>query len=66
MKKGIMSGDGRQGLHWKEGDKRANIMDTLGGACALTAKKGGLSVLTIEAHFCSDCKKMIIETDVTK
>ena len=66
MKKGILSGDGRQGLHWKEGEKRANIMDTLGGACALTAKMGGLSVFTLESHFCPDCKKMIIDTDVTK
>ena len=51
---------------WKEGDKRANIMDTLGGSCHVTAMKGSLSRFTLEAHFCPDCKKMIIDTDVTK
>ena len=67
MKKGIMSCDGRQGLHWKEGEKKANFIDTLGGGCALTASKmHGLSVLIkLEANFCPDCKKMIIDTDVT-
>ncbi len=33
---------------------------------ARTAAKCGLSVFTIQAHFCEGCKKMIIDTDVTK
>ena len=64
MKKGILSGDARQGIAWKEGDKKASMFDKLGGSCKLTAAKCGLSTFTIQAHFCPDCKKMIIDTDV--
>ena len=30
------------------------------------ARQVGLSTFTIPAHFCEGCKKMIIDTDVTK
>jgi hypothetical protein len=66
MKKGVMSGDGRQGLSWKEGENRANFIEKLGGSCAVTAMKGSLLVFTVETHFCRVCKKMIIDTDVTE
>lgn len=66
MKKGILSGDARQGIAWKEGDKRASMLDRMGGAHRLTAAKSNLSTFKIEAHFCADCKKMIIDTDVAK
>ena len=65
MKKGIMSGDGRQGITWKEGDKKASFIDKLGGGCNVTAAKWNLTQFTIEADYCPDCKKMIIDTDVT-
>ena len=66
MKKGILSGDARQGIAWKEGDKRASMLDRMGGAHRLTAAKSNLSTFKIEAHFCADCKKMIIDTDVAR
>ena len=66
MKEGILSGDARQGISWKEGEKKASMFDKMGGSCKVTAAKVGLSTFTIPAHFCEDCKKMIIDTDVTK
>lgn len=66
MKKGILSGDARQGISWKEGDKKASMFDKLGGSHCLTAAKSNLSTFKIVAYFCSDCKKMIINTDVQK
>ena len=50
----------------KEGEKKASMFDKMGGSCKVTAAKVGLSTFTIPAHFCEGCKKMIIDTDVTK
>ena len=66
MKEGILSGDARQGVSWKEGEKKASMFDKMGGSCKVTAAKVGLSTFTIPAHFCEGCKKMIIDTDVEK
>ena len=66
MKEGILSGDARQGVCWKEGEKKASMFDKMGGSCKVTAAKVGLSTFTIPAHLCEGCKKMIIDTDVTK
>jgi hypothetical protein len=66
MREGILSGDARQGVCWKEGEKKASVIDKVVGSCKVTAAKVGLSTFTIPAHFCEDCKKMIIDTDVTK
>ncbi len=65
MKIGIMSGDGRQGITWKEGEGRAGLIDKLYGSGKITAAKWKLTQFTIEANFCPDCKKMIIDTDVS-
>ena len=64
MKRGIMSGDGRQGITWKEGEKPAGFIDKLCGEGIVTVAKWKLTQFTIEADFCPDCKKMIIDTDV--
>ena len=66
MKKGILSGDARHGVHWKEGAKRAGFADNLSGSNTVAAAQCGFLLFTIETHFCPDCKKMIIDTDVTK
>ncbi len=66
MKKGILSGDGRTKVRWKEGNKKADIWDTLSFKCNLSAIRYSLCSFTAEAWFCHDCNKMIIETDVVK
>ncbi len=64
MKKGVLSGDGRSTVSWKEGDKKANFWDKIGGVCNVDAMKYTLATFSAEAHYCPDCKKMIIDTDI--
>lgn len=65
MSKGILSGDGRSAVRWKAGDKKAGFMDTLNGSGVITAAKHSLATFTIEAYYCTSCKKMIFDTDIT-
>ncbi len=66
MENGIISGDGRSGVFWKKGDKKAGFMDRLGGAGKIEAAKYTLTTFTMEANYCPACKKMIIDTDILK
>jgi hypothetical protein len=66
MKSGILSGDGRSKVRWKEGEKKSNVWDKLSLTGGLTGVKYTLSSFTIPAYFCPDCKKMIFDTDVEK
>ena len=66
MQKGVLSGDGRSQVTWKQGDRKAGIMDRIAGTGIVTAAKKNLVIFTIESHFCPDCKKMIFDTDITK
>ena len=59
MEKGILSGDGRCAVIWKSGDKKANFTDTLVDSGRVTAAKHTIAYFTIEAYYCSVCKKMI-------
>ena len=65
MEKGILSGDGRCAVRWKSGDKKANFSDTLVDSGRVTAAKHTIAYFTIEAYYCSVCKKMIFDTEVT-
>lgn len=65
MSKGILSGDGRCAVRWKPGDKKAGFIDALDDSGRITAAKRALSVFTIESYYCSSCKKMIFDTDIT-
>jgi len=66
MVKGILSGDGRSRVTWKEGEKKAGAMDKIVGSGIITAARHNLVSFTIESFFCRNCKKMIFDTDVTK
>ena len=66
MQEGIISGDGRSGVYWKAGDKKAGFMDKLSGTGKIESVKYTLTTFTIEANYCMACKKMIIETDIAK
>ena len=66
MQRGSISGDGRSGVYWKSGDKKANFGDKLVGTGKLSAIKYSLAVFTIEAYYCDACKKMMFETDISK
>ena len=66
MRDGILSGDGRSPVTWKQGEKKAGLIDKITGAGTVTAAKRNLVTFTIEARYCPDCHKMIFDTDVTR
>ncbi len=66
MLNGIISGDGRSPVSWKQGEKKAGLVDRIVGAGILTAAKRTLTAFTVESCFCPDCKKMIFDTNVTE
>jgi len=66
MVKGILSGDGRSPVVWKQGDKKTSTIDKIVGIGTVTAAKRTLASFTIESFFCRECQKMIFDTDVTK
>ena len=65
MKAGILSGDGRSPVTWKQGEKKAGLMDAIVGSGTVTAARRTLTTFTIESWYCPDCKKMIFDTEVT-
>ena len=67
MEAGAVRFDGRSGCRWeKEGDS-TGFWDSLGGVGTLTAAEIRLfSGARLAGHFCPSCKKLIIDTDVTK
>ena len=64
MQKGILSGDGRSAVTWKAGDKKTGGFDRFIGIGKLTAARYSLTAFTIDADYCTSCKKMIFETDI--
>ncbi len=66
MVKGILSGDGRSPVVWKQGDKKTSTIDKIVGIGTVTAAQRTLASFTIESFFCRECQKMIFDTDVTK
>ena len=66
MEQGILSGDGRSRVSWKQGDQKTGMMDSIAGIGTVTAARYTLTAFTIEAFYCRMCKKMIFDTDVTK
>ena len=66
MEKGILSGDGRSPVSWKQGGKKTGTMEKIVGSGTVTAARRTLTAFTIESFFCRGCRKMIFDTDVTK
>ena len=66
MPEGILSGDGRSPVTWKQGGKKAGLMDQIIGTGTVTAARRTLTAFTIDAAYCPDCRKMIFDTGVTK
>ena len=66
MQKGILSGDGRAPVTWKQGAEKTKLIDRIVGSGTVTAARRTLTAFTIEAFFCPDCRKMVFDTDVTK
>lgn len=64
MTKGIISGDGRSPVTWKEGNKKANFLDKLGGGVMLKLSKKTISTFEIESFYCNKCHIMMFETEI--
>ena len=65
MVKGILSGDGREPVTWKAGDKKAGAFDRwVLGMGTVTAAKRTLTAFTIESYYCGNCRKMMFDTDI--
>ena len=64
LQHGILSGDGRSKVRWKEGDQKASFSDAFTDAGTLSAAAYTLTAFTMEAYFCKPCQKMILDTDV--
>lgn len=63
MQEGILKGDGRTGMKFIREGEKYSIGDIFTGKGMIDANyKWG--VLTIDAHYCDTCKKMIIDTDI--
>ena len=65
MTHGFISGDGRSGVYWNEGDTKRTLTDKLVGIGKLTAAKYTLATFRIESDYCPACKKMIFDTDIS-
>lgn len=65
MEHGIMSGDGRSGVHFAPEGKKLTLGDKLTGVGALKVKHRFTTFL-IEADYCEKCKKMILDVEVGK
>ena len=64
---GNLNGDGRGGVYWKEGARHSSVLDKICGKGKLTAAEyTAFSRFRIESHYCPRCKKIIIDTEVTK
>lgn len=62
MKKGFVEGDGRNDLIWVEESEKRNFLDNmLRKKCVMLAKRGIWVKSSIEAYYCEDCKKVIID-----
>ena len=67
MQNGDIVADCKGWLSFRPGGRKPGFWETLAGVGQLTAANSkGWAQLHIPADFCSRCKKMIIETDVTK
>lgn len=67
MEQGIISGDGRYGVYWKTGNKKANIIDKLIGKARVIEAVDYTYIrntFIIKANYCDTCKKILIDTEI--
>ena len=64
MRLGTLSGDGRKKLHWKEGNKKPSFGDLIAGIGQVKGVRYGLASFKIDAWYCKNCRKIIMDTEV--
>lgn len=65
MQNGSIVGDGRTKVHWVPEGEKYGLMDALAGKGRLDANYT-FAAFNIEANYCKTCKKMIIDTNISK
>lgn len=66
MQKGsITESGGRSKLYWQPEGQKLTFFDKLSGTGVIKAKYT-LASFTIEANYCTSCKKIIFDTDIEK
>ncbi len=67
MVAGNLNGNGKNGIHWKEGTGHSSILDRICGTGELTAAEyTAFGRFVIQCDYCPRCKKIIIDTEVSK
>lgn len=64
MKRGYLGGDGRRSVRWHEEGKRLTVADKLVGSG--TVAKATWGTFKIPGAYCRNCKKLIIDTEITE
>ena len=66
MQAGEIIGDARSSVRFQPESKKLTFGDSLCGIGKLTAIKSKWATFYLPAHYCSHCRKMVVETDVAK
>ncbi len=67
MESGVLSGHGGSKVHWISDQKKGGFLDKLFGEGSVEASySAGFPTPTfrIYGHYCSNCKKIILDTEV--
>lgn len=65
MQSGVIKGDGRITIRWVPDGEKLHFIDRVTKKCMIKAAKYSFSrILTIDADYCTKCKKMIFDTEV--
>jgi hypothetical protein len=65
MQHGTITGDGRSPVCFEPVGKKIDFLDKMIGVGRLDVKNS-LMKFSIEADYCTHCKKMIFDTDIAK
>ncbi|MBQ4640914.1 MAG: hypothetical protein IJB69_10440 [Clostridia bacterium] len=64
MRPGVLNGDGRSAVRWKEGSKKTPFFDMLAGIGKVKGVKYKMVSFHIDAWYCKDCRKIIMDAEV--
>lgn len=64
MQLGLITGDGRSTVHWTPEGEKLGVLASMVGKGRIDADYT-LTKFSIKANYCSKCKKMIFDTDIS-
>lgn len=64
MRPGVLNGDGRSAVRWKEGSKKTPFWDRLAGIGKVKGVKYKLVSFNMDAWYCKGCRKIIMDAEV--